>query len=230
MNASNGDDSYLSAAATAYGVSYGGPLYTVWTYYFLWWGLIAEWSDENPAMEDVYEFVIDDFNAEYDDPNSWAEEYDGNPSQPFHLSFDKQAAWFQAPESVTRAGNTTLINSLPGYSSLKVTYGDWSNGPENRVEESGQVRNADLQKALDLINPNQIVTDIAPTCLFSHTLDYIESDGQLIARVGLCQLPELKQNHPAALVKFDENGEMVSRQGMVIPDAISFAELVENNL
>jgi hypothetical protein len=193
-----------------------------------------EYEGENVSMEENFDLVYPMYTKNHDDPGDWPEEFDGNTGQTFHLDTDSKTPntdWFQSAIALPSALRSTLGSNLQGYVKVRVKHTDWSNGSANRTTDEGEITDpVMLSKAFELMNPNQEVTDMAATCLFSHMLDFIDADGSLIKRVGICETPELRDNHPGVLVDINYSGQTISRQGIIIPGTQALIDIVESNI
>ncbi len=237
MNTTNGANTHFIATCTEAGLGYGGQFVSAWTQWFLIAGLMMEYDGIDVSMEDNFAYTqplyVSDAtktNENFDPSVDYPVEYDGNTGTPFYLgvlSHSIDNSWFRVAEATTSKENKTLGKNLSGTVSARVSVTDWSK-TEERTVETGELNDANaLGEAFKLMNPNQRVSDVAAMCLFSHSIDYLDNNDQLIARVGLCQLPEFKDSHPAVLVKIDEDGKTTSRQGLVITNAEELSVIIE---
>ncbi len=213
---------WAATNATEDGFGYESPSLPslAWTYYFLNYSLMLEHEGQVISMEENFAFAEPLYTENYaQSPGDIPQEFDGNSSQPFYLSEDG-THWFQNAEATPAHSGDTLGHRLGGYQRIEVSETNWSLGPESRHESSHAIfDSAKIQEVFHLLNPNQPLDDRAATCLFSHVFTFVDDDGKVKGKIGICDAPAARANHEAVFVSVDADGNMVSREGLRIPYA-----------
>jgi hypothetical protein len=236
MATTNASNTWCSTTCTENGYGWEAWEYNTlaWTHFFLEEGLMDHFEGQNVSMEDTFDWAYPLYIQQFPDPGDRPQEFDGNEGLPFLLDPAAKSTvtdWFQVAPAVTEINNSTLGKRLQGYVKVVVKHIDWADIPENRTISTGEITNVTvLEKIFNSLNPNQRINKMAATCLFSHILDYLDADGNIIGRVGICDAPKFGDNHHGVLVNINSSKETISREGIIIPDALSLIELVENHI
>jgi hypothetical protein len=218
MGLPNSDKIYYAATCSASGSGYDGSNNNgAWTWQFLEWGLIGQFSNSSTANETCFDTAKGSY------PHSGAdtpEEYDGSTG-------DDSYIWGSGKKALPTNQNQCFerpVSNLGTLAGKLVSATQATVATYNMLDVVGTetVRSADtIDKILTAIGKSQPILTYGPRCLFDKAISFRDDAGVELGKVGICKFDLPREDHPSAFIPTGTDGR---RYGIYVEDIASLSQ------